>query len=149
MRVLIGKPSLNHYLGKQKIHQLFYLGEKSTNFVCLAMFRSFGLSSFSSWSYGPYGIFTLHEIFKSKLILSFSWTKKCVLKLRSFIVRNAETWLQEQRRRLRWLRAKSIELGIYNPETTLMKENIGRGNPSPKKDSLNKSEKQKTKKAKT
>ncbi len=86
---------------------------------------------------------------KVSYILIFSRINKRVLKLRSFIIRNAETWLQEQRRRLRWLRAKSIELGIYNPETTLMKENIGRGNPSPKKDSLNKSEKQKTKKAKT
>lgn len=75
-------------------------------------------------------------------------TKDMPTNIKSFI-RNAETWLQEQRRRLRWLRAKSIELGIYNPETTLMKENMGRGNSSPKKDPLNKSEKQKTKKTKT
>lgn len=38
--------------------------------------------------------------------------------------RNAETWLQEQRRHLRWLRAKSIELGIYNPETNMMEKKV-------------------------
>lgn len=31
--------------------------------------------------------------------------------------RNAETWLQEQRRRLHWLRAKSIELGLSSPNS--------------------------------
>lgn len=34
--------------------------------------------------------------------------------------RNAETWLEEQRRRLRWLRAKSIELGIYKPQGNIL-----------------------------
>jgi hypothetical protein len=33
------------------------------------------------------------------------------------VFRNADRWLEEQRRRLLWLRAKSIELGIYSPET--------------------------------
>lgn len=37
--------------------------------------------------------------------------------------RNADRWLEEQRRRLLWLRAKSIELGIYSPETNDRFEN--------------------------
>lgn len=39
------------------------------------------------------------------------------------VFRNADRWLEEQRRRLLWLRAKSIELGIYSPESNDRLEN--------------------------
>jgi len=40
----------------------------------------------------------------------------------SYYRRNAESWLIEQRRRLRWLRAKSIEVGIYNPDNNFLEK---------------------------
>ncbi|XP_032787452.2 phosphatidylserine synthase 2 [Daphnia magna] len=41
----------------------------------------------------------------------------------SNLQKNADRWLEEQRRRLLWLRAKSIELGIYSPESNERLEN--------------------------
>ena len=46
--------------------------------------------------------------------------------------RNAETWLGEQRRRLRWLRAKSIELGIYKPQRNVLDKKFFATRPSKK-----------------
>lgn len=46
--------------------------------------------------------------------------------------RNAETWLEEQRRRLRWLRAKSIELGIYKPQGNILDRKFFATRPSKK-----------------
>jgi len=46
--------------------------------------------------------------------------------------KNAETWLEEQRRRLRWLRAKSIELGIYKPQGNILDRKFFATRPSKK-----------------
>ena len=45
------------------------------------------------------------------------------------LFRNADRWLEEQRRRLLWLRAKSIELGIYRPEKNDHLENSDETSP--------------------
>jgi len=55
------------------------------------------------------------------LVALISWTLWNFFIARDF-QKNAETWLEEQRRRLRWLRAKSIELGIYNPESNVLQK---------------------------
>lgn len=95
--------------------------------IFLGMLCCFGqYSSFCCWP-GPYLDSSLLGIYKS----NFTSIKYCRFEdfTPTFFVcvfcvfRNADRWLEEQRRRLLWLRAKSIELGIYSPESNDRLEN--------------------------
>lgn len=77
------------------------------------MLPYFGPYLYLHWWSGPCLDSSLLATFKSKSI--YTNLKASCNKL-SHIIRNADKWIEEQRRRLRWLRAKSIELGIYRPE---------------------------------
>ena len=64
------------------------------------------------------------------IVILIAWTIWNFFIARDF-QRNAETWLEEQRRRLRWLRAKSIELGIYSPEKKAIEQLLSNPNNVP------------------
>ena len=63
------------------------------------------------------------------------------------IFRNAETWFEEQRRRLRWLRAKSLD--IYNPEKNTIDRLLSNQNNVPSNQSIRSSSKSRKRSTKT
>lgn len=123
---LIGKLSLNHCLGKCYVSfcTTRYGFFKLLNVKCifLGMLCCFGQYSSFCWWPGQYLDSSLLGTCRSNLT-KIKYRFEDVTENILCIFRNADRWLEEQRRRLLWLRAKSIELGIYSPETNDRLEN--------------------------